>query len=120
MSKTTMMGLFGGAFIAIAVFILGTDFSFDAGEVYSSIAMIQLLAGVAIILCLLFKQRTWALYFTIAATTIMGIGLVDLFREDGPGLTLGFVVLFAGVVLALIGNAWPASKHHASDDASTP
>jgi hypothetical protein len=102
MNQTTMMGIFGGVLVALAVFLTDTGIGFDTGELSSSIALVQLVAGLGIVMFLLVKQHAWAMYMTIAATTVVVIALIDVFRSEGPGLTLGFVVALAGVVLALI------------------
>lgn len=102
MSTQSILGIFGGFFIALAVFISDAGIGFDGDELSSSVALVQLIAGIGIVLCLVFKQRTWALYFTIAAATILLIAIIDLFRDSGAASILAFVVLLAGVVLALV------------------
>lgn len=114
MSRSTMMTLFGGALVAIAVFITNSGIAFDTGELSGSVALIQLIAGLGIILFILVRQPAWAVYFVVAAITIAAIGLVDLFREGGPGVTLGYIVLLVGAVLAAVGVPWRAKSTSSS------
>jgi hypothetical protein len=97
-----MLSLFGGALVAIAVFVTNSGFNFDTGELSSSVALIQLIAGLGIILCVLVRQRAWTIYFTVAAATIAGIAVVDLVTSAESSAILGYVVLIIGAVLARV------------------
>ncbi|PKQ25200.1 MAG: hypothetical protein CVT64_11345 [Actinobacteria bacterium HGW-Actinobacteria-4] len=102
MSTNAILGTFGGILIALAVFINFGGVSWADGETATSISMVQFVAGIAIAVFLLLKRVTWALYFTITATTIGLILLIDVLRQGFDAISLGFVVTIAGVVLALV------------------
>lgn len=102
MSTNAILGTFGGILIALAVFINFGDTSWADGELATSISMVQFVAGIAIAVFLLLKRVTWALYFAITATTIGLILLIDVLRQGFDGISLGFVVTLAGVVLVLV------------------
>ena len=98
MSKNSMLGVIGGALIAISVFLSGDTATFNAGALSGGEAIVLFVAGILVIIFMIMGNRTWAAYAAIAATTLLIVQIVD----GGLSITVGFIILVVGVILALI------------------
>lgn len=98
MSRTNMLGIIGGVLIAISVFFSGDTARFNSSALSGGTAIMLFAAGLLVVLFLVLNNRTWAAYATIAATTILLIALID----GGLSITVGFVILLIGIILAFI------------------
>lgn len=99
MSRNNTLGVIGGVLIALSVFFSGNTANFDLDRLSGGTTIVLFAAGILVAVFLLLRNRTWASYAAIAATTIAIIAIVD----GGFALALGFILLIVGVILALIG-----------------
>src|SRR5690554_2675417 len=98
MSKNAIIGVVGGGLIALSVFI-GAD-GFDGGALSGATALVTFVAGLAVVIFVLTGRLLWAAYSTVAAATVALIGLVAMIQSSEFDLSIGFIVLLVGVVLA--------------------
>jgi hypothetical protein len=98
MGRNSILGIIGGALIALSVFFTGDTASFNSGALSGGFNIVLFIAGLLVIVFLVLKNRVWASYATIAATTLLLVSLID----GGLSITLGAILLVVGVVLAII------------------
>lgn len=98
MSRNNTLGVIGGVLIALSVFFSGNTANFDLDRISGGTTIVLFVAGVLVAVFLVMRNRGWAGYAAIAATTIAIIAIVD----GAAALTLGFVLLIVGVIMALI------------------
>lgn len=96
-----ILGVIGGVLIALSVFFSGDTATFSSGALSDTFSLVLFLAGVAVIVFLLLRNRTWAAYSAIAATTLALIVVIDMLRAGSLDLAIGFILLVVGVILAL-------------------
>ena len=96
MSRNSVLGVIGGALIALSVFSSGDTATFSTAALSGGFAIVLFVAGLLVILFLLMKNRAWAAYATVAALTLLIVGLIDGLASQ----TLGFILLVVGVILA--------------------
>ena len=102
MSKNSIIGVLGGALIALSVFFSGDTATFNSSALSDTTALVLFIAGLAVIIFVLISNYTWAAYSTVAAATIALIAIIDLLRGGDFDLSVGFVVLVVGVILAIV------------------
>ena len=98
MSRNTILGVIGGALIALSVFFSGDTATFDTGALSGGFNIVLFAAGVLVIVFMLMTNRQWAAYATIAATTLLIVGVID----GLAAATIGFIILVIGVILAIV------------------
>lgn len=98
MSRNRMLGIIGGALIAISVFFSGDTATFNSSALTDKTALVLFLAGILVIIFMIITNRQFAAYATIAALTIWLIAVLS----GGAALTVGFVILTVGIILAFI------------------
>jgi hypothetical protein len=97
MSRNSILGIIGGALIALSVFFSGDTATFSTGALSGGFNIVLFAAGVLVIIFLLLKNRLWASYAAVAAAALLIVGLID----GLAAATLGFILLVIGVVLAV-------------------
>jgi hypothetical protein len=97
MSRNSILGIIGGALIALSVFFTGDSATFSTGALSGGFNIVLFAAGVLVIVFLLLKNRVWASYASVAAATLLIVGLID----GLAAATLGFILLVIGVILAV-------------------
>lgn len=102
MKNNTVLGVIGGALIAISVFLTGNTIKFSGAAIKETEPLILFIAAIAIIVLSLMSNRVATGYAAMVATTIVVIWLVDMIRNDAFDLTVRLVLLVVGVILALV------------------
>jgi hypothetical protein len=98
MSRNRMLGVIGGALIAISVFFSGDTATFDSGALSNKMSLVLFIAGILIIIFMVMTNRQLAAYATIAALTIW----ILIVLSGSAALVVGFIILTIGVILAFI------------------
>lgn len=98
MSKNAILGIIGGVLIALSVFFSGDTATFNTSALSDAQSLVLFAAGLVVIIFLLLSSYRWASFGAIAATTIALIIVIG----GGAALSVGFIVLIVGVILALI------------------
>lgn len=96
MGRNSALGVIGGALIALSVFFTGDTATFSTAALSGGVNIVLFVAGLLVILFILMKSWTWAAYATVAALTLLIVGLINGLASS----TLGFILLVVGVILA--------------------
>ena len=102
MKNNSVLGVVGGAMIALSVFLTGNTITFSGEAIKQTVPLILFIAALAIVAFSLMKNRAFASYAAIAAATIALIQLVEMLRGDSIEFSVRLIVLLVGVVLALV------------------
>lgn len=102
MRSNKVLGIIGGALIAVSVFLTGNTITFSGSALKATEPLILFIAAIAIIVLSVIGNRVATGYAAMVATTIALIWLVDMIRNDAFELSVRLVLLLVGVVLALI------------------
>jgi len=101
MSRNAILAIVGGALIVVSLFFAGNELSFNFDTFKNGLALVTLLAGIGVIVFTLVRNGKWAAYSAIAAATIFVAGLLTAIFAGALDITLGFILLLVGVVLAV-------------------
>jgi len=101
MIQRMVLGVLGGALIALSVFTVGNSVSFSSGVPDSGSAWVVLGAGAFVALFAIVGVRTLIGFGAGAAAAIAATEIIDAARASDFSVTARLVVLVAGIVAAL-------------------
>ena len=101
MIQRMVLGVLGGALIALSVFTVGSSVAFDSGVPDSGSAWVVLFAGALVALFSIVGVRTLIGFGAGAAAAVAATEIFDAARAGDFTVTARLVVLAAGILAAL-------------------
>jgi hypothetical protein len=101
MIQRIVLGILGGALIALSVFMVGNSVEFDSGAPESGVDWVVLSAGAVVAFFAIVGVRTLIAFGAGAAAAVAAISIIEAARADALEVTAQLVVIVVGVLAAL-------------------